>query len=681
MVAAEREAGTTEWEEMRAIFEHAEHAIAVYRFADGRVKTVCISDGLYAMMHTAEERDKEALTRRYDTDMYRNVVPEDAARIAAEAKRFATEGGRYDVVYREKVYQRNYYTLTHAVGYHHYLSDGSRIAVIVYTDIEDAEKANEYARMYEGNTLRNFLDQSDLGMAVVTRDRGELLYCNAPMRRLLRPVRNFDTGITLSEWLLGREYPALLAMVASMDGQGNQPASFRGDGEEVIMRVSAQTWEGQKVYFLQSDPWNELFRDALTGLPNLSTFRRQAGEEIQKIRAGGKTPVLLYFNFFGMKAYNARYGMREGDRILKMTATLLEAAFPEGLVCRTSEDHFMVLGRSEGLEKRLSDLCAMVSKSAAGSILQLKAGICDAIPEGTPTGEEISSACDGARLACGWIRENARMSWHRFDDRVRETYEKQSYVLATYQMALKEHRIRVYYQPLVDVATGTLCGFECLSRWEDPERGMLSPAEFIPVLEQHHLIGLLDQYVLEEICREAGRREEKGLGRIPVSFNISRDDFSYGDMCETIRSTADRYGIPHGQLIVEITESAFSDAPELIREQIRRFHENGFLVWMDDFGSEYSSLGTLQTMDVDLIKLDIRFLRSYEEERRTEDGGTRAASLLRAVIRMAQELRLPTLCEGVESKEELTLLREVGCDRAQGYCFGRPAPVDKIRTK
>lgn len=306
MAAAEREAGTTEWEEMRAVFEHAEHAIAVYRFADGRVKTVCISDGLYAMMHTAEERDKEALIRRYDTDMYRNVVPEDAARIAAEAKRFATEGGRYDVVYREKVYQRNYYTLTHAVGYHHYLSDGSRIAVIVYTDIEDVEKANEYARMYEGNTLRNFLDQSDLGMAVVTRDRGELLYCNAPMRRLLRPVRNFDTGITLSEWLLGREDPALLAMVASMDGQGNQPASFRGDGEDVIMRVSAQTWEGQKVYFLQSDPWNELFRDALTGLPNLSTFRRQARERIQKIRAGGKTPVLLYFNFFGMKAYNAR---------------------------------------------------------------------------------------------------------------------------------------------------------------------------------------------------------------------------------------------------------------------------------------------------------------------------------------------------------------------------------------
>ena len=294
MAAAEREAGTTEWEEMRAVFEHAEHAIAVYRFADGRVKTVCISDGLYAMMHTAEERDKEALIRRYDTDMYRNVVPEDAARIAAEAKRFATEGGRYDVVYREKVYQRNYYTLTHAVGYHHYLSDGSRIAVIVYTDIEDVEKANEYARMYEGNTLRNFLD------------RGELLYCNAPMRRLLRPVRNFDTGITLSEWLLGREDPALLAMVASMDGQGNQPASFRGDGEDVIMRVSAQTWEGQKVYFLQSDPWNELFRDALTGLPNLSTFRRQARERIQKIRAGGKTPVLLYFNFFGMKAYNVR---------------------------------------------------------------------------------------------------------------------------------------------------------------------------------------------------------------------------------------------------------------------------------------------------------------------------------------------------------------------------------------
>ncbi|MGN1024076.1 MAG: EAL domain-containing protein [Lachnospiraceae bacterium] len=670
----------TDWEILRTGIEHAEHAIAVYRFEAGKVKTICISDGLYEMAHDGDEPDKTALTHRFDTNMYRNVPPEDAARISAEAKRFATEGGTYDVVYRDKVYGRETSSLVHAVGYHHNLSDGTRIAIIEYMDLSKAAKAYDFSQLCCENALRSFLDQSDLAMLVITKKKGELLYCNAPMQKLLGPVRNFDTGETLSEWLVGWEDPSILRKVASMDGRGNQTCSLREGDEDLILRVNSRTWEGEEVYCIQSDPWSELFCDVLTGLPNLSTFRRKAAETIRRIEQDGQRPAFVYFNFFGMKAYNARFGIQEGDRILRVTADDLKRTFQEGFVCRISEDHFMVLAGNRELDNRLQELMEQVQKRAAGSILQLKAGIYDGTLGMHPTEEEISRACDGARLACGQIRENARKSWNHYDADVQEQYQKQTYVLTNYKTALKEHWIRVYYQPLYDTATKTLAGFECLARWQDPDRGLLSPADFIPVLEQHHLIGLLDQYILEQVCREAPMRARKGLGKIPVSFNISRDDFDYGDVYENVRSTADRYRIPHSLLIAEITESAFSEDPERIREQIRRFHEGGFEVWMDDFGSEYSSLGTLQSMDVNLIKLDIRFLGAYAAEKKSGDG-KRAAALLQAVVRMAQALQLPTLCEGVETGEELDLLRQVGCRAAQGYYLGKPAPLEQIQTE
>ena len=669
----------TDWEILRTGIEHAEHAIAVYRFIEGKVRTICISDGLYDMAHDKDEPDKAALLQRFDTNMYRNVPPEDAARISAEAKRFATEGGTYDVVYRDKVYGRENRSLIHAVGHHHTLADGTRIAIIDYMDLIQAAKAYDFSQLCSENVLRSFLDQSDLAMLVITKRAGELLYCNAPMQKLLRPVRNFDTGETLSEWLLGWEDPGMLRRIAALDGKGNQAVCLREEGEELILRVISRTFDGQEVYCIQSDPWSGLFCDVLTGLPNLSTFRRKAADTIRRIENSGDEPAFVYFNFYGMKAYNARFGIQEGDRILRMTANDLKHTFPEGYVCRISEDHFMVLAGDRELDERLRELTEQVQRNAAGSVLQLKAGIYHGALGAQPTEEEISRACDDARLACSQIRENARKAWNYYDADVQEKYQKQTYVLTNYKTAMKEHWIRVYYQPLYDMASRTLAGFECLARWQDPERGLLSPAEFIPVLEQHHLIGLLDQYILEQVCREAPLRARKGLGKIPVSFNISRDDFDYGDVYENVRSTADRYGISHNLLIAEITESAFSEAPERIREQIRRFHEGGFQVWMDDFGSEYSSLGTLQSMDVNLIKLDIRFLGAYAEEKKSGDG-KRAAALLQAVVRMAQSLQLPTLCEGVETSEELELLRQVGCRAAQGYYLGKPAPLEQIQT-
>ncbi|MGI6556277.1 MAG: EAL domain-containing protein [Pseudoramibacter sp.] len=259
-----------------------------------------------------------------------------------------------------------------------------------------------------------------------------------------------------------------------------------------------------------------------------------------------------------------------------------------------------------------------------------------------------------------------------------DDYEQQLYVLAHFQQAMDERWIEIYYQPVCQVGTGQLSGYECLARWHDPDRGILSPAAFVPALEQHHLIGLLDHYILDTVCREAAERRQKGLGDIPISFNVSRDDFNDGDVFQDVCDITAKYGIDPSLIDIEITESAFSDDPDYIGAQVKRFRDAGFSVWMDDFGSEYSSLGTLQKMDVDLIKLDIRFLRACEEER--QNGGHRAADLLKATIQLVKALGLHTLCEGVETEAQMALLREYGCEKAQGFYLGMPQPLNKIKT-
>jgi len=656
--------------------EHARHAVAVYQYVDGKVKTVCVSDGLFEMMHSPDELDKAALIARYATNMYRNTVPEDAARVASEAKRFAQQGGRYEVIYREKVYQRETYSLTHSVGFHYYLEDGTRVAIVVYTCIDEAVSEHQLAEQKSENALRNFLDHSNIAIAIVSQADGELLYCNRPMQRALKPINNFDTGMTLPVYVKGCEDPTMLNYLADIEGRGNQLAHI--GGTDAVLRVTAMEWEEQAVYVIESDPWDTLYHNALTGLPNMSWFRYRVSECMRRIRESGGEAVFIYINLYGMRGYNSKFGFSAGDRILKRLAKTLKQVFDGDLICHLSEDHFMVLTQNDNLEGRLSTARNEIRKAAQGKFLAFKAGIyLDPVMAADDQEQYISEAYDRARLACATIKKNGRKAWAYFDGKVADAYEHQLYILDHFQQAMDERWIEVYYQPVYRVDTRQLVGYECLARWRDPESGLISPADFIPILEQHHLIGLLDEYILDTVCRETAARQEKGLGDIPVSFNISRDDFNYGDVFQKVCDTTAKYGVAPHLINIEITESAFSDEPDYIGQQVKRFRKVGFSVWMDDFGSEYSSLGTLQKMDVDLIKLDTRFLQACEEEEKS--GGHRAADLLKAVIQLVKALGLSTLCEGVETEAQMALLREYGCEKAQGYFLGRPQPLKKIK--
>lgn len=245
----------------------------------------------------------------------------------------------------------------------------------------------------------------------------------------------------------------------------------------------------------------------------------------------------------------------------------------------------------------------------------------------------------------------------------------ENYILEHFDEALKNKWIEVYYQPVVRTITGAFCGAEALARWNDPEKGLLSPAEFIPVLEDTGRITELDLYVLEQICQDYQMVFQRGNRVVPVSFNLSRKDLLHNDIIERIEAIMARYNVPRELVNVEITESAFVEDVERIGPVLKKLHELGYQVWMDDFGSGYSSLGILKDYSFDEIKIDMSFLSKFDKK---------ARNIIRSVVTMAKRIGVQTLAEGVETKEQYVFLYTIGCEKIQGYYFGRPMPGDVL---
>nr|MCR5187437.1 EAL domain-containing protein [Treponema sp.] len=205
------------------------------------------------------------------------------------------------------------------------------------------------------------------------------------------------------------------------------------------------------------------------------------------------------------------------------------------------------------------------------------------------------------------------------------------------------------------------------ARWNDPTYGFLTPDIFIPPLEKNGDIYLLDLAVLEIICKNYKDQQDNKYDFIPISFNISRLDLEVKDIHERINSICDKYAVPHKMIHIEITESSTSEKEETLEDHIQWFHRDGFEVWMDDFGHGFSTLNTLQTHSFNVIKLDMMFLRNFNK---------RAELILRSIIKMAKSLGIGTVCEGVETKEHAEFLKEIGCERMQGWYYGRPQPCE-----
>lgn len=245
------------------------------------------------------------------------------------------------------------------------------------------------------------------------------------------------------------------------------------------------------------------------------------------------------------------------------------------------------------------------------------------------------------------------------------------YIQTHIDEALEKGWIRLYYQPVVRALSRTLAGYEALARWQDPVRGLISPAAFIPALEEIHAIHKLDLYMVDQICSLYGPRNDLEFPTVPISFNLSRLDFFDCDIHAEISRRVDRAGIPHGNLAIEITESVFVQDMSVIAPILDQFRQDGYSLWMDDFGSGYSSLNVLKDYAFDTIKLDMEFLRRFTD---------RAKVIVESVIRMAKDLNIQTLAEGVETEAQAEFLRSIGCSLLQGFLFSKPFEMTREKV-
>ena len=415
----------------------------------------------------------------------------------------------------------------------------------------------------------------------------------------------------------------------------------------------------------------DLFRktnyDQLTGLPNMTYFFDLVREEKERAIQSGKRLSFCFANLNGMKYYNKKFGFAEGNKLLQLFADLLIKYFGKEKSCRIAQDNFAFFARTEKLNNALDSLIMEFEVMTGKRGVSVRVGI---YPSDMGFVDD-SLACDRARYACNSIQNMNKSSYVRYDNSMLEKETNRQYVLDHLDEALEEGWIVAYYQPLVRTANGRVCDEEALARWIDPVKGMLSPAEFIPVLEDAKLIYKVDLHMVDQIISKLKRQKNEGLYVVPNSVNLSRTDFDACDMVEEICKKMDAAGLPRELLTIEITESVLGSDFEFMKKQVERFRNQGFHVWMDDFGSGYSSLDVLQEIQFDLIKLDMRFMKQFNNDEKSR-------VIITELMRMALGLGIETVSEGVERQEQVDFLAEVGCTKLQGYYFCKPISLEGI---
>jgi EAL domain-containing protein (putative c-di-GMP-specific phosphodiesterase class I) len=321
-----------------------------------------------------------------------------------------------------------------------------------------------------------------------------------------------------------------------------------------------------------------------------------------------------------------------------------------------------VITAQEDLKERINRMTVRVNNIRRGIIVEMKAGVYKI----RNAELDISVIYDCAKLACDSIKREYGSTVQFYDGKMDEKLHRQEHILASFNDALRAGYIKVYFQPVVDVKTGRVSSLEALTRWEDPKYGMLSPANFLYILEEQHLIHKLDSFMINKVCKDLRERKERGEAPVPVSLNLSRLDFELTDIVQVIEDAVEENNIPHEMLRFEITESLIAVDMEAMKHESERLRKHGFHVWMDAFGAGYSSLKVLKDFKIDGLKIDMDMIRSTEDER--------ALVIISSVIDMAKRLGIPALSKGVETKEQLEFLKRAGCDLAQGYLFGKPSP-------
>ncbi len=413
--------------------------------------------------------------------------------------------------------------------------------------------------------------------------------------------------------------------------------------------------------------------DYLTDIYNRERFFEQAAAVIAENPDIERVVVCIDVKDF--KVVNDLFGEETGNRILKRIAGLMrrDAIHEDTRYGRLEADRFAMCMREEffhelDYEDYLEDLKKIVNSSV------YKMHVHVGVYHITDPSLSVAVMCDRAFVAIRRIKENYQQIVSHYSEDMGYSTQREKVMVGEFDRAIAAGEFQIYLQPQIAVKGYDVLGAEALVRWDHPVRGMISPAEFIPVFEKSGNIARLDCYVWELACRQLREWKDKGREGLHISVNISPKDFFFLDVYETLTSLVERYEINPVYLKLEITETALMEELNKQADLLSRLRDFGFQVEIDDFGSGYSSLNTLQDIEVDVLKLDRGFLRKTGHEERSR-------TIMNSVIDMSKRLGLTVVTEGVETLEQVEYLTEAGCDIFQGYYFAKPMPVKEFEAK
>lgn len=411
-------------------------------------------------------------------------------------------------------------------------------------------------------------------------------------------------------------------------------------------------------------------RDTLTGLYNKEYFYRYAEQFDHLHRGMDMDAIVVDVNHFHM--LNERFGAAYGDEVLRRIGEKVQEMVSDtgGIVCRREADTFMIYcPHGKDYQAILENASVgLAGDDSANNRVRLRMGVYAEVDKTL----EIARRFDRAKMAADTVRNSFTKTIGIYDNKMHEKELYAEQLIEDFQAAITGKQFKVFYQPKFDVRPEipVLASAEALVRWQHPTLGMISPGVFIPLFENNGLIQTLDHYVWREAAAQIRRwRDDFGLA-VPVSVNVSRIDMYDPRMIDTLWEILQENELDAGELLLEITESAYTQDSQQIIEKVNLLRSMGFKIEMDDFGTGYSSLNMISSLPIDALKLDMQFIRNAF-------SGRKDTRMLEIIIDIADYLEVPVIAEGVETEEQLIALKAMGCDLVQGYYFSRPVPAEE----
>jgi diguanylate cyclase (GGDEF)-like protein len=416
--------------------------------------------------------------------------------------------------------------------------------------------------------------------------------------------------------------------------------------------------------------------DALTGLPNRHWLGRYLPPAIARANAKGGMLALLAVDLDGFKEINDTHGHADGDEMLRSAAKRLSSVLraTDRLVHLGGDEFAVLLMPVERESKivltasRIAELFEEPFQLGEGT---RKMGVSVGISLFPRDGGDTETLLKNADIAMQAVKMSGKGHCRFYKPELYETIRKRRRIEQELGEALISEQLEVYYQPRADTHTGVLCSMEALVRWVHPQRGMVLPLEFIPVAESTGLITVLGDFVIEKVCAQIAIWTAARMPVVPVSINVSAHQFERGDLPRVLAAAMEKYGVDPRLVEVELTESAMMGDHSTVVEQLAAIRAQGVKLLVDDFGTGYSSLAQLQRFEMDGLKIDRAFTSELGQSAQGE-------VFIRAILSMAHALGMSVVAEGVETREQLDILRSLDCNEVQGYLIAKPVTAAQM---